>query len=48
MNHTLNWLHTRTGKPMTIRGTWAQLWLRVMMVRTVHPGHPMAMDGMAI
>ena len=43
--HTLNWNHTRTGRPMTLVGTFGALTLRVMMVRQVFPAHPMLLDG---
>lgn len=46
--HTLTWSHTRKGTPMSLRGTWAQLMLRVMFVRHAHPQHPMLLDGQPV
>lgn len=43
--HTLTWLHTRKGTPMTARGTFGAMLIRAMMVRHVAPGHPMLLDG---
>jgi hypothetical protein len=45
---TLTWLHTRKGTSMRMTGTYGQLMLRVMMVRHVHPNHPMKIDGVPV
>lgn len=42
---TLTWNHTRTGKPMTLTGTRGSLLVRVMMVRSTFPDHPMSING---
>lgn len=43
--HTLTWLHTRKNTPMKLIGTWSQIWIRIMIVRSVHPKHPMSIDN---
>ena len=42
---TLTWSHTRKKTPMSQSGSYASLLVRVMMVRQVHPNHPMFIDG---
>jgi hypothetical protein len=41
----LSWNHTRTGHPMSLKGNWGSLMIRVMMVRSSYPNHPMFIDG---
>jgi hypothetical protein len=42
---TLTWNHTRTGLPMTLRGSRGSLLVRAMMIRQVRPRHPLTLDG---
>jgi hypothetical protein len=41
----LSWNHTRTGTPMKQSGSYGSLMIRVMMVRSSYPNHPMFIDG---
>jgi hypothetical protein len=37
----LSWNHTRKGTPMKQSGSYGSLMIRVMMVRSSYPNHPM-------
>jgi len=45
---TLTWLHTRKNTPMKVKGTFAQVMVRIWMVRHASPGHVMQLDGKTI
>lgn len=42
----LRWKHTRTGKDMeSTFTTYGQAWIRISMVRELHPGHLFHLNG---
>jgi hypothetical protein len=45
---TLTWSHTRKGTPMSQKGSYGVLMLRVLMIRSLYPNHPMFIDGVPI
>jgi|LakMenEpi03Aug12_release.lakeMendotaPanAssembly.Ray.scaffolds.fasta_scaffold3401838_1 hypothetical protein len=43
--YTLTWTHTRKKIPMSLVGTWAQIQIKIWMIRHVFPKHPMYING---
>ena len=46
--HTMTWKHTRTNRPMTFCGNGAAIWMKIAMIRQIHPNHPISIDGTPI
>lgn len=45
---TMQWAHTRTGKPRTQKAPLGVLLAEAFFIRARFPGHPITIDGQAI